>query len=213
VIVTRFYSAMKLPIYILFFLMPLQLAQAQHHLSYFDFIEDPLKIKKGEEENHFKYALTLLEQDSVVKAYQILWRVRETGALDLKKINNALEATKRKIIHRYNKLLRSSWILSYEGYGGPIRMRDSVRFEKIVISKRKICFYGKKGLTKEYKYSNEIQIDPYFGYVSYLVRYKNLSEEWMYDLEIQAIENAELAIEAKEGPIDGKDVAVYTRIK
>jgi len=188
-------------------------ANAQNRFTYFDFIEDPLRIREGEDENYFKYALTLLKQDSIVKAYQILWRVHETGKLDSKKVSDALKAAKRKIVHRYDKLLRSSWVLSFDGYSNHMRRRDSVRYEKIVISKKKIRFYGGERLTKEYKYRSEIKIDPYFGFIAYLVRYKISSEEWIYNLGKYTTKNAPLAIEPKEGAIDAKYFAVYKRIK
>lgn len=203
---------MRLHIYIIALLLSPHLASSQNQVSYFDFIEDRLKIPNGEEQKHFDYALTLLRQDSTIKAYQILWRVSQTGSLDPKRVDGVIKKTKQKITNQYNKLFRNAWELSFEGYSTYMRKRDSVRSEKIIISKKKIRFYEKGRLTKEYKYNSEIQIDPLFGFVSYLVRYKTSSEEWIYNLECNAMGNTQLALEPKEGAIDAKYYAVYTRI-
>ena len=203
---------MKIPLYILLLLLSYQHSQAQHSTSYFDFIEDRLKIPKGEERKHFDYALTLLKQDSTIKAYQILWRVSETGSLDPKRVDDVMKKAKRKITNQYNKLFRSVWELNFEGYSTYMRRRDSVRSEKIVISRKKIRFYEKNRLTKEYKYNSEIQIDPLFGFVHYLIRYKTPSEEWIYNLGNNAMKSTRLSLEPKEGAIDSKYYAVYTRI-
>lgn len=80
-----------------------------------------------------------------------------------------------------------------------------------MISKRKIKFY-EKGLMKEYKYKSAIQIDPLFGFIDYLVKYKNHSKEWIYNLGNNAMKSTRLSLEPKEGAIDSKYYAVYTRM-
>jgi hypothetical protein len=199
-------------LYILALLLSSHLTSAQNNASYFDFIEDPLKIPKGEEQKHLNYALTLIKQDSIVKGYQVLWRVRESGSMDSIRVSNILKTTKHRISKQYDKLLRSSWLLNYEGYSARLKKNDSVRSEEIVISKRKIKFYEKGKLIKEYKYKSEIQIDPLFGFIGYLVKYKNHPEEWIYNLGNNAMKSTRLSLEPKEGAIDSKYYAVYTRL-
>lgn len=150
-----------------------------------DFLEDPIKIEKGKEQHYFKYTLALLRQDSAMKAFQILSRLVSTGQYSetSKEVNAAMKTINQKITHQSNEFLRGTWKLAYEGHCNYPRCLDSTRAETVIISKRKIRFYENNKLTKTYKYNGRIQVNPYFGFVNYLVMYNNSLEDWIYKLE------------------------------
>ncbi|MFD1000580.1 hypothetical protein ACFQ21_14740 [Ohtaekwangia kribbensis] len=149
-----------------------------------DLFEYPIKIQKGQEQHYLKYALTLVKQDSAIKAYQILYRLGNTAqhGENSKEINIANKKIKQKITKQSNGFLRGKWKLDYEGHCNYPRCIDSTKIEEVIISKRKIRFYEKGKPVRIYKYTYRIQVDPHFGYIHYIVIYKNYFEGWIYEI-------------------------------
>ncbi|HEY9045416.1 MAG TPA: hypothetical protein VIN08_05950 [Ohtaekwangia sp.] len=179
-----------------------------------DLFEDPIKIVKGKEQQYFKYTLTLLEQDSAVKAYQVLSRLCNTGhySLTSKEVNTVMKMIRRKIIQQANEFLLGRWELDYEGYCNYPRCLDSTRVEKVIISKRKIRFYEKGKLTKRYRYTGRVQVSQYFGSLNYLLMYKKSFEDWSYWLGQNSKGRKRLFIEKYNG-MTHEYFAVYLKIE
>jgi hypothetical protein len=148
-----------------------------------DLFQYPIKIQKGKEQHYLKYALNLVKQDSAIKAYQILSRLRNTIQYEenLKEINIANKKIQQKITKQTNDLLRGTWKLDYEGHCNYPRCIDSTKIEEVIISKKKIKFYEKDKPARIYKYTSQIQINPHSGYPHYIVRYKNSFEGWIFE--------------------------------
>lgn len=148
-----------------------------------DLFEYPIKIQKGQEQHYLKYALTLVKQDSVIKAYQILYRLGNTTqhVENSKEISIANKKIRRKITKQSNDFLRGKWELDYEGHCNYPRCIDSTKIEDVIISKKKIRFYQKGKPVRIYKYTYRIQVDPHFGNTHYIITYKNYFESWIYE--------------------------------
>ena len=153
-----------------------------------DLFEDPIKIPKGEEQHYLKYALTLVKQDSALKAYQILSRLRNTTQYEenSKEINIANKKISQTITKQSNDFLRGKWKLDYEGHCNYPRCIDSTKIEEVTISKKKIRFYEKGKPVRIYKYTYRIQVNAYFGYTHYIITYKKSLEGWVYEMKRDA---------------------------